>query len=109
MVKQSAIVFGPGNSTKERFDIHFDAGRHDAGQDRTLAENGKYFARHTGDETYDFVVVELNPLGVGTSETNATRPPARVQHTHGFSFFATHDVRHTVRIFSYHTRNQEHF
>src|ERR1700731_212317 len=109
MGKQAAIVFGPGNSTKERLDIHFDTGSHDAGQDGALAENGKYLARHAGDETYDFVVVELNPLGVCTGKTNETRAAARVQHTHGFSFFATHDFGHAVRIFSYHTRNQEHF
>ena len=109
MVKQAAIVFGPGNSAKKRFDIHFDAGRHDAGQDRALAENSKYFAGHAGDETYNFLIAEMNPLGVCAGQTNETDATTRVQHTHGFSFFSTHDFGHPIRIFSYHTRNQEHF
>jgi hypothetical protein len=58
---------------------------------------------------YNFLIAEMNPFGVRAGQTNDTGAAARVQHTHGFSFFAAHDFRHTVRIFSYHTRNQEHF
>ena len=109
MVKQAAIVLGPCNSPKKRLVVHVDTRCHHAGKNRALAENSKYFPGHAGNETYNFVIEEMNPLGVCTGQTNETDATARVQHAHGFSFFATHDLGHTIGIFSYHARNQEHF
>ena len=72
MVKQAAIIFGPCNSTKKRFDIYFDTGCHNASQDSSLTENGKYLAGHAGNETYNFVIAKMNPFGVCTGQANET-------------------------------------
>jgi len=56
--------------------FHFDTGRHGAGQDRALAENGKYLAGHAGDETDNLVIAEDESTLSVYGQANETGAPA---------------------------------